>query len=329
MAAPRLKSIITYIVFVIIGGGLFYLAFRQTEWSQLWDDVRKAKVQYLVLSAILGFYAYVARGIRWSMLLKSMKFPIKSNWSAIHSISLGYFSNMAIPRSGELFRCTALYRAEKIPVDRLVGTVILERIVDFFMLFIVFALGFITNVKHMKALLGDYAVLPDSFGLFEGVLLIVVILVLIGGAFLILRLLRNHPIMVKVRHFVVGVGEGVKSFKKLSIRQRWLFLSYTIQIWLMYFLMVYVVFFALESTSHLGVSDGLFIMVVGGLGMVIPSPGGIGSYHFLVMTGLVFLGVEAAIGMSFATIVHTTQLIMGIVAGLVGFLYLARLKHQK
>jgi uncharacterized protein (TIRG00374 family) len=324
VSAKKIKSILTYTVFIGLGAGLLFLAFRETEWDKLLADMQEANLSFLGISFLMGFYAYIARGLRWNLMLKVMGHPPKRTWSTIHSIALGYFSNLAIPRSGEVFRCTAMYRAESVPVDRLLGTVLLERLVDLLMLILVFALGFITNFSNMQRLLND---VESGSMQFPGWIIPAGIILLAVGL-LILRLMRNHPLLLKVRTFIIGMLEGLRAFQKLNTQQRFIFIVHTIQIWLMYFLMVYVVFFALPATQHLGISEGLFLMVVGGLGMVIPTPGGVGSYHFLVMTGLFFLGVEKTDGLSFATVVHGTQLVMTIVAGIVGFIFLARVQNR-
>ena len=43
----------------------------------------------------------------------------------------GYLANMALPRIGEVSKCVALGKKEKIPVDQLFGTVVIERFIDF------------------------------------------------------------------------------------------------------------------------------------------------------------------------------------------------------
>jgi hypothetical protein len=55
------------------------------------------------------------------------------------AVMIGYLTNLAIPRLGEILKCTMLARYEKIPAEKLVGTIILERIIDAISLLIVFA----------------------------------------------------------------------------------------------------------------------------------------------------------------------------------------------
>ena len=68
--------------------------------------------------------------------------------------------------------------------------------------------------------------------------------------------------------------------------------------------------FAIEATQVLKPFDGLFVMVIGGLGMVAPVQGGIGAYHLVVKIGLMILGISNDAALLFATVVHTCQTLM-------------------
>ena len=97
--------------------------------------------------------------------------------------------------------------------------------------------------------------------------------------------------------------------------------------------MTYICFQTIPETSYLSISDGLFLLVLGGIGMVIPAPGGIGSYHLMIMIGLVALQVPDGIlsvkpydeynpAMLFPFIVHTAQTLVAIIMGSLGLLFL-------
>tara|TARA_B110000003_G_scaffold127261_1_gene129330 strand:- start:462 stop:761 length:300 start_codon:yes stop_codon:yes gene_type:complete len=95
----------------------------------------------------------------------------------------------------------------------------------------------------------------------------------------------------------------------------------------------------MQETSHLTVGDGLFILVLGGIGMVIPTPGGVGSYHAIVMIGLSVLGVGTIYlgeggdptnpALLFPTIVHVAQTLVAIIMGSIGLLILFVSKKKK
>ena len=120
-----------------------------------------------------------------------------------------------------------------------------------------------------------------------------------------------------------------EKYNPQKIEKKWAFIGHSLFIWIIYFLMVYVCFFSIQETSHLTISNGFFIMMAASLGIVIPAPGGIGSYHYLVTLAMVVVGVDKSIGLSFATIVHTSQTIMLLSAGIIGLIYFSLAKNKR
>lgn len=324
----RLSNFLKYSLFIAIGGVLFYLAFRNTEFEKLVNDFRKAKYEYILASIIMGYLAFISRGLRWAILLKPLGKEPRA-WNSIHAVSIGYLTNMVIPRAGELARCTALQQSDKIPVNRLFGTVILERVIDMIMLLILVVLTLIFEFDQLSgfftsAFASDVAADGDNSGT---ILKIAILAAAVAGViflYLIRRKFQHLPFYSKVRDFWDGIKEGLKSISKLD--SKWPFIFHTIFIWLMYYLMVYVCVFALPATEDLSPSTGLFVMVAAGLGMVVPTPGGIGAYHYLVMLALGVVGVSNTDGVGFATLVHTGQMVMTLIAGFIAFVAMGRVK---
>lgn len=315
-----------------VGAGLFYLAFRNTEFEKLANDFRKADYTYVILSIIMGYLAFISRGMRWVLLLEPLgKKP--NTWNAIHSVTIGYFANLLVPRAGELARCTALYQTDDIPVNRLFGTVILERVIDFLMLLFLVLLTLILEFDLLMELFDTaFSATQGSEDSNSGLYIKLGIAAFGVIGILTLYLLREkfmmHPLYQKVRDFWEGIKEGLKSISQLKSKTP--FILHTIFIWLMYYLMVYICVFSLDATKDLSPSSGLLVMIAAGFGMVVPTPGGIGAYHYLVMLGLGVLGVASDDGVSFATLVHTGQLVMTVITGTIaaGFLYRARRKKK-
>lgn len=328
----KIKNILKYALFLGIGVGLFYLAFRNTEFEKLADDFRKANYSYIIISMTMGYLAFVSRGMRWVLLLEPLgKKP--NTWNAINSVTIGYLANLLVPRAGELARCTALYQSDDIPVNRLFGTVILERVVDMIMLLSLLLLTFILEFDYLMALYDSaFAGNGESASSEGGGILKYVVLGVGVLGLIVLYLIREKfmhlPIYQKVREFWAGIKEGLKSISQLKSKAP--FILHTLFIWLMYYLMVYICIYALPATEHLSPSSGLLVMIAAGFGMVVPTPGGIGAYHYLVMLGLGVLGIASSDGVSFATLVHTGQLVMTVISGLIatGFLYRARKKKK-
>ena len=309
---------------------LLYFAFKGTDFNELYTHLKQANYWWVGISVLMGFSAVISRGYRWLLLLNPLGYKPRL-WASIHAVSFGYMFNIFVPRGGELGRCGVMSRSEKIPVDKLFGTVILERVIDFIFLATIMVVAFLLNINNFFGMfetqLGIEDTAEDTGGVSFKIIGLAVLLI-IGLLFIIFRKrIINHPKFEAVRNFWKGIKEGFASFNKME--HKGAFVAHSIYIWTMYFFMVYICFFSLPETAHLTITDGLFIMVAASLGIVIPAPGGMGSYHYLVTLAMVVLGVEKSIGLSFAFIVHTSQTAMLLTAGLVGLVYFSFAKKRQ
>ncbi|MCK5781996.1 MAG: flippase-like domain-containing protein [Flavobacteriales bacterium] len=311
----KLVSTIKYSIFFLIGVALIYLVFKDADINQMMKDLAAADYKWILLSFVMGYAAYVSRGYRWLQLIEAMGYKAKPI-NAINSVSITYFTNLALPRAGEVARATSLNQSEGIPVDKLLGTIVIERIIDMLLLL---TLMFLTVIVRFEDLISFFetALSQKEGGDDEGMHMIKYFLILIVILLVVAYFLRNRiketNIYDKIKSFLIGLKEGIATIKHM--KNKGMFIFHTLFIWFMYYLMVYVVFFAMPETSHLTISDGLFIMAVGALGMVAPVPGGLGAYHGAVMIGLGLLGIAPDTGRSFAIIVHTTQTLIALISG--------------
>ena len=323
-------KILKYIASLSFAFGIIFLLFKNQDPAQLIKEIQKVDGKWVFFSMIFGGWAYVSRGLRWIVLIDALGYN-STKLNSVSAVSIGYFTNMFIPRAGEISRCTALNQVEKIPVDKLFGTILVERVLDFVFLILLILLIFVLKFND---LLSFYSTLkaqqnPDE-GSDKSLTLLAVFL--IGGIifFLFKRFLKDSKFYEKVLVFIEGLKEGFKSIKNMKRKSAFWFHSFSI--WIMYFLMTYICFFSMQETSHLSVSDGLFLLVLGGIGMVVPTPGGVGSYHAIVMIGLSVLGVGTVFlgeggdpsnpALLFPTIVHIAQTLVAIIMGSIGLLIL-------
>jgi len=312
----KLISTVKYSIFFIIGVFLIYLVFKDADLEKMYNDLKSADYRWMLLSFVMGYAAYISRGYRWLQLLEPMGYKPKVI-NAINSVAITYFTNLALPRAGEVARATSLNQSEGIPVDKLLGTIVIERIID--MIFLL-SLMFLTVIIRYEDLINFFntAISNKGGGSAEGSSLFmlyfgITMLILIVVAYLLRNRIKQTTIYDKIRAFLSGINEGIKTVKHM--KNKGIFIAHSFFIWIMYYLMVYVVFFAMPETNHLTISDGIFIMAVGSLGMIAPVPGGLGAYHGAVMIGLGLLGVNHETGLSFAVIVHTTQTFVALISG--------------
>ena len=323
MNKKTLLKILKYIASLGFAFGILYLLFKNQDPVALVEEIQKVDGKWVVLSMVFGGWAYVSRGLRWIVLIDALGYK-SSKLNAVAAVSVGYFTNMFIPRAGEISRCTALNQVEKVPVDKLFGTILIERVIDFIFLF---SLIFLTFILKFNDIFKFYIILQEKQTEGDGSnkLLILLGALLIGGLvfFFLKRWLKNSKFYEKVLGFIEGLKEGFKSIKNMKRKSAFWF--HTFSIWIMYFLMTYVCFFCMDETSHLTAGDGLFLLVLGGIGMVVPTPGGVGSYHAIVMIGLSVLGVGTVYlgaggdptnpALIFPTIVHVAQTLVAIIMG--------------
>ena len=229
-------------------------------------------------------------------------------------------------------RCTSLYKVTGIPVNKLFGTVLLERAIDLVMLVACIALGFVLKYNELSAFVGAVGSETDSAGLSNTKLLLALcFFIILGGLYFFRDQLKQSKLYQKVVSLGVGVKEGFQT--AFFMKQKELFVLYTLLIWLMYLLLTYVCFFSIPETSNFSLVDGLYIMVIGGLGMVVPVQGGIGSYHAAVMMGVVSLGgadvadLETT-GKTLAILIHTAQTIMILITGIIAAIVLSFAKRK-
>jgi uncharacterized membrane protein YbhN (UPF0104 family) len=330
MASKILLNSLKNIAFLLIGLALLYLAFRGSDLKQLVADLKEANYFYVSLSLAFGLIAYYSRGARWLIILEPMGYKAKLS-NSVYSIIIGYFANLAIPRIGELTRCTIMNQAEDIPVDKLFGTVIMERIIDLILLLSLTLLTVLLKVDQFGGFFLDLInANKDKYPAVMSALIVLIGLGLVGIVLLYLMKSRlsHFPLAIKIRTFFLGIKEGLVSVRKIKNLRGFYF--HTFLIWICYYFMTWVVFYSIEATSSLTMVDGLFILVVGGFGMAAPVQGGIGAYHFIVSLGLAVLGIANGPALSYATIVHTSQTLLVLLAGSISFglIYLNNRKNK-
>lgn len=313
----RLKSVLQYLLLILLTAVLLWLSLRGLQVGEgenktdfLWKAWEKSNKTYLILMAITVMVSHVIRAERWRMLLKPTGNEISFSGSFL-SLMIGYLVNLAVPRGGELSRCYNLYKMEKTPVEVSFGTVVVERIVDVICLVALIALSFFVEWKKLKAFI-DSLELPSSSGSSISPWTIL-IPVGVAGFVLILFLLRKNE---KFKKVISGFKEGLLAV--FQLKNKGLFVFYSIVIWALYFLMSYLVLKAFTETQELGVSAVLTLFAIGAIAMAVPLPGGAGSYHTLVPMGLVALyNLPQTDAIAFVFIFHGWQTLITILGGVV------------
>ena len=266
-------------------------------------------------AVILAFtVSNIFRALRWQMLLHPMGYQPRF-YNAFLTILLGYFANLGFPRIGEVVRAGSLARYEKIPLEKVMGTLVIDRLMDFICLGLVVGLAFIfegqTLLDFMQQNQGGGA---QSGGNKLWYYLLGLGIAGLSGLLLFRKMLLQLALVQKLLSLMQGFWEGFKSVFKL--KNPGLFLLYSVGIWVMFYLQCWWNLKAFVPTEHLTASAALMVFVFGTLGFVIPSPGGMGTFHALCIAGLALYGINGGDAFSYANIAFfTIQIFYNIVMG--------------
>lgn len=295
---------------------LLYFAFKGIDLGFVWKELLKADFKWILISLFFALGGFFFRALRWRLLLQAsdQNPPIQTTF---YAVVMAYFANIAIPRMGEVTRCAMLKKTNNISLDVSFGTVITERIIDLITLLTVIFTVLILDFSFFSSFFLDNVVNPiiDKFN-FSSILLLILIAFFILMVITIIffrKQILEWSITKKIKIFIQGLVNGL--FSVFHLKKIWLFLFYTIVIWVCYILMTYVVFFALPSTSQLTFTDSLFVLSIGGLGMSAPVQNGFGAFHWIVSRGLMLFGISQADGLLYATLCHESQTLMVLFLG--------------
>ncbi len=301
----------------------------------LWVEIKKADYEWLFLAVIFAFLSHVARAARWNLLIESMGYKTRL-WTTFFSVMFGYMANTAVPRMGEVARCGILSKKEKIPFNALFGTVISERLFDMFVLLLIIFLVVAFQVEKVGAFLGGkFGPFFDSVSENAIILITSVMLVLLSFVLTVWLMykykerIKKFSFYTKTKLFFDGLWNGIKTV--LIMKRKWLFLFYTVIIWIFYAIMTWLPLKMYAETAHLSFIDGINLLAVSSLGIVAPVPGGIGAYHIIVKSFLQNVyGIDAVVAGSFAAINHAGQTVFNVLLGAVSYFSLGYLsKKQK
>lgn len=328
----KILSSLQYLFF--LGGGLLLV------WWQLHGMTTQERIDFkyaithanymLVLPVVLmNLASHLVRSMRWKLLMEPLGFnPKLKNIFAVTMV--GYLANSAVPRLGEVLKCTLLARYEKLKVDKLIGTIIIERTFDLvcYLIFIVITVLIQINVigKYVKGKLTNYAE-SSAIPIWAELLILFTVLFII--VFIFMKIVSMYPqnkLLIKIKEFAIGIGNGIASIKNLQQRKK--FIAFTLFIWVMYLLQIYLGFKAMDSTADLSIKAACSVLTLSTLAMIV-TPGGIGSFPIFVMQTLSIYGIAASQGKAYGWLIWGVSTGLIIVAGLISLVLLPYINKKK
>ena len=277
---------------------------------------------------LIVMISHFVRALKWKMMMAPLNYKPKT-LNVYFSVLIGFFFNLVFPRLGEVMKCTLLGKHEKIPVDKLLGTVVAERVIDVICLLIVISLTIFTQFK----VVGTYSielwtkfianVSNDINKIIISIILLMLMLILLVWIF---KKMSSFKLVIKAKELFKGILQGIVSIR--HVQNKPLFIFYTLLIWFFYLYSIKFGFLALKELVDLGWVPSLTILTFGSFAMI-ATQGGIGAYQLAVQKTLSLYGISQVGGLAFGWLIWSVQTILLLIFGPLSILLMAILNKQK
>lgn len=291
---------------IALGVAILWWMYRGFDFSRISHTLEHGmNWGWMLFSLLFGVTAQVFRGLRQPLTLAPLDEHPKTS-HCIHAVFLSYAASLVIPRIGEVTRCGILMKYDGTSFAKSLGTVITERIIDTLLILVAVAVVFLMQIGVFLNFFGTTGTnISGWLSTFSATGWAVSAGCLAATLAFACYALRRFEFLANVRKAALDVKAGILSLR--HVRRKWLFAAYTLGIWLSYFLHFYITFLCFDFTRDLSVMTALVAFIVGSIAVVVPTPNGMGPWHFAVKTILVLYGVEATEAETFVLIVHTIQ----------------------
>jgi uncharacterized protein (TIRG00374 family) len=325
----RIKGSLKYIISIILAAVFLYIAFRGVNFQQVIGYVSHASLLWILILIISNLTSHLLRALRWKVILSSVK-KDTSFKNLFGSLMIGYGVNCVVPRLGEITRSVLVGKWENISRSSMLGTVILERVID--MIFFCIAV-FLSALMWSENIYINFPWLKSALYLTTFLMLLSFFFL-----FLIIRFKEkfyNSIVRIlslfsaKLAHKAIYVFEMlIQGFSSLKGTKNYLF-TFTLSIIIMlnYALNSYLGFYILGMQNNVTFSMAWVLMSISSIGNMIPTPGGLGSYHVIATKVLVLLfHFRQAESLAYAVLTHFISYFLFIFTAIIMFLLLNKRK---
>lgn len=317
----RILHIAQYVATLLIGLALLIWVLQNISVQMVLEQLGEANMGWIFASMGLSLASCWFRALRWQLQLE-VRGADTSSSSIFTALMVGYFANQLLPRTGELVRCSVLPQQSSPSFPVTFGTVIAERMIDLLVLLVLVLAVLMLEYELIISYLSHTALAGIDMGSLGGLFILFIGLAATGLFVRFLLRQKHWKWIMGVRTFAAKLWDGIISI--FQLRSPFLFMLYTMLIWICYWGMTYVVFLAFPPAGSTGGSELLYVagvlMIMGTIGMSVPIPGGIGAYHAAVIFTYGAMNVDALLGGGlsgelFAITAHGARMVMLLLVG--------------
>ncbi len=323
----RLRGILNYTLSLLLTALFLYIAFKGVDIDEVFRIASESSIMWMIIFIIVQMFAHYIRALRWKVILNSVK-PEASIKNLFGALMVGYGVNCVVPRLGEVTRAVLVGKWENLSGSSMFGTIILERVIDVIFLGLAVVVAIL---MYSERLLANFPWLQST--LYFTIIFIALIIFLFYltirhrekfYSFIVRFFSRfSEKLAHKIAQMIQMLGEGFGSLRGTKNY----FLSFLLSALLifLYALGSYVGFFiiGLQDIKEVNYQMGWIVMSISAIGIVIPTPGGTGSYHTLAKSTLVLLfGFGDAVSLAYAFVTHIISYFFAIFFSIIIFFIL-------
>ncbi|MFP5041283.1 lysylphosphatidylglycerol synthase transmembrane domain-containing protein [Parasediminibacterium sp. JCM 36343] len=317
----KIANLIKYLLFLGIGVFLVWWSLHQipaNKWAEFKKSLLTANYWLLLPVFVILSTSHILRAIRWTTLMQPMGYS-PGIVNTFFAVMIGYLANLAVPRLGEVLKCTILSKYGHVPAEKLVGTIVIERAVDVVCLILIFLLAFVSEYEVVgqygkQLLLELFANKNGHFSWVKVGIICTVLLILFYTAKIWFRAFAHLKIVIALERIVKGIWEGLSSISHLQ--QKGKFILCTVGIWGLYIGGTWVGLMATHGTDHFGLGVAISALAFASIGMIV-TPGGIGAYAFFLAKVLEKNDVPFEIGYANGTLQWFAQFLIVVIVGFI------------
>jgi uncharacterized protein (TIRG00374 family) len=325
-----------------IGIGIVYWFLGQmsdTEKQEVIADVKRANYLWVCIPLALGLLSNYFRAQRWRLLLRPLGYN-PGIFNTFFSVMIMYFLNLFFPRLGEVSRCGVLSRYENVPMDKAIGTMVLERVVDVLCLGIIILMLLATQAQKFWLLKSEIAKASANAVAKYGIspvltygIMGIVGLLIVGYIVFQIRKQERPALTGNFKDKTIGLVKSVLAIKQVSnlingvisikdIGNPWEFVFHTVMLWACYFFMGYFNFLMFPETSGLPFAAALMSLAFGAVAFSL-TPGGLGLAPIFITLTVGLYGVTGSAAVSLGWVSWAAQTASVLVVGALSLLLLA------
>jgi len=314
--------------FFFIGILLIWWSLHQIppqEWDKFKLSLKHSRFWIIIPVFFILSLSHFLRALRWRLIMEPLGYQ-PGILNTFLAVLIGYLANLAIPRLGEVLKCTLLSKYEKVPADKILGTIVAERAFDVLCLGLVFLLALTLQFTVIQTGWQQLQSIPTSGASNNNLLYIEIMIGILIAAVLLFFVFRKKlkTVIASIKNILMGVWQGIMSATKLKKHN--LFFFYSFGIWFLYLLATYIGLYGTVGTES-SFSTAISCLAYASIGMII-TPGGIGAYAYFMAKVLELNGIDYTLGLANGTLQWFSQFLIVLVLGGVGLIILPIINKQ-